>query len=479
VSSFLVIAPEALVLTAAIVVLFADVFVRGRDRAGAWIGAALAGLAGVLALLVGQGAVGLFGSQLIVDGTAQFARVSTALLTAVFLVWLAGAGLERGSVRVFSSLVLFSAFGGMLMASARDWVVLLLALETATMPAYVLMGFDRSDGLSLEGAMKYFLLSMVASLLFLYGLSFVIGMSGSSLLGDTKLMPGAAGLIAAVFVCAGLLAKLSAAPFQFWSPDAYAGAPSAAVAYVSAVPKIAGVVAFAHVVQALAPQAPSLWIVLVAMSALSMLVGNLAAYPQQDLKRLMAYSGVAHAGYLLVGLGAGARALTQGSIDATGLGAAVFYALAYAIPSMAVMFVAAQEGSRLEDLAGLVRRKPWMAWVMMLLLLSLVGVPPLAGFTGKLYLFGAAVSVQLTWLAIFAVLMSVVSAGFYLRIVRAMFFEEPATAGETGEAPEEATAAPAEPSLPAAAMLLLCAAAVVAIGIAAGPLLSLIGLVLK
>jgi NADH-quinone oxidoreductase subunit N len=477
VESFLVIAPEALVLAAAIAVLFADVFVRGRERAGAWIGAACAALAAGLALWVGQGSVGLFGSQLIVDGTAQFARISTALLTAVFLVWLAGAGLERGSVRVFSSLVLFSTFGGMLMASARDWVVLLLALETATMPAYVLMGFDRADGLSLEGAMKYFLLSMVASLLFLYGLSFVIGMSGSSLLGDTKLMPGAGGLIVAVFVCAGLLAKLSAAPFQFWSPDAYAGAPSAAVAYVSAVPKIAGVVAFAHVVQALAPQAPSLWIVLVAMSVLSMLVGNLAAYPQQDLKRLMAYSGVAHAGYLLVGLGAGARALTEGSIGATGLGAAVFYALAYAIPSMAVMFVAAQEGSRLDDLAGLARRRPWVAWVMMLLLLSLIGVPPLAGFAGKLYLFGAAVAVELTWLAVAAVVMSVVSAGFYLRIVRAMFFAEVSAPPEPAAGTEEVPVR--GPALAAAAMLLLCAAAVVAIGLAAGPLLATLGLVLR
>ena len=468
-SSLMVIAPEALVLTAAVAVLFADMLARGRDRAGAWIGAAGAALAAVVALLVGQGAVGLFGSQLVVDGTAQFARVSTALLTAVFLVWLAGAGLERGSVRVFSSLVLFCAFGGMLMASARDWVVLLLSIETATMPAYVLMGFDRAEGLSLEGAMKYFLLSMVASLLFLYGLSFVIGMSGSSLLADSRLMPGAGGLIVAVFVCAGLLAKLSAAPFQFWSPDAYAGAPAAAVAYVSAVPKIAGVVAFAHVVQALAPQAPSLWIVLVVMSLASMLVGNFAAYPQQDMKRLMAYSGVGHAGYLLVGLGVGARVLANGSLGAAGLGAAVLYSLAYAIPSMAVMFVVAGEGDRLAALDGLARRRPWVAWVMVLLLLSLIGVPPLAGFAGKLYLFGAAVAGGLTWLAVVAVLMSVVSAGFYFRIVRAMFFAEPA---------EEAARAQAL-SVPAAAMLVLCAVLVVAIGVATGPLLSAIGFVLK
>ncbi|MDO8964155.1 MAG: NADH-quinone oxidoreductase subunit N [Coriobacteriia bacterium] len=471
--SFALIAPEVVLLAGAIAVLFVDALYRGRERAGAWIGVAAALAAAGIALAAGRGSIDLFAGQLVVDGPAQVAKVATALLAAVFLLWLAGAGLNRGSIKEFTALVLFATLGAMLMASARDWVVLLLALETATMPAYVLMGFDRTDDRSLEGAMKYFLLSMVSSLLFLYGVSFVVGMSGTTLLTGARLMPGGVGLVAAVFIFAGLLAKLSAAPFQWWSPDAYAGAPAASVAFVSSVPKIGGLIAFAQVVRYLAPQEPRLLYVLVAGAVLSMLIGNLAAYPQQDLRRLMAYSGIAHAGYLLVGLAAAASELSASAGSATGLvsgpglTAAVFYSIAYAVPSMAVMLVVAREGDRLDDLKGLASRRPAAAWTMVLLLVSLVGVPPLAGFAGKLYLFGSAMSAGLTWLALFAVVMSVVSAGYYFRIVRAMFFAAPVRASAVTRL-----------SRPVAVALFLLAAATVVLGIAGSPLLSALGFTL-
>lgn len=446
------IAPEGVLLFCALLALFADVLVRGRERAAAWIGAAGCALAAGVSLYAGRGQ--LFGGQFSIDGPAQVARTATLLLAAAFLVWLAGEGLRRGRVREFAALVLFATLGALLMAAARDWIVLLLALETATMPAYVLMGFDRSDDRSLEGALKYFLLSMVASLLFLYGASFVIGMSGSTAFAATRLQGGTIGIIAAAFVCAGLLAKLSAAPFQWWAPDAYAGAPSAAVAFVSSVPKIAGLAAFARVAQLLMPQVPQVGPLLVAAALASMFLGNLAAYPQTDVRRLMAYSGVAHAGYLLVGLATGTEA---------GLRAAVFYAIAYAVPSMGVMLVAARHGNTLDDLRGLAARRPWVAWATVLMLVSLVGVPPLAGFTGKLYLFTAAMGVGLTWLAVIAVAMSVVSAGFYLRIVRAMFFT-------TSAKPDIGGAQPAA----SAAVIAACALAVLAIGLASSPILSAI-----
>lgn len=447
-------APEALLLVAALAALFADVLVRGRDRAGAWIGAAGALLATGAAVWAGRGAPALFGAQFSVDGAGQVARVVTGLLTTAFLVWLASSGLTRGRVREFTALVLFSALGCMLMAGARDWVVLLLALETATMSAYVLMGFDRSDERSLEGALKYFLLSMVASVLFLYGLSFVIGMSGSTLMSATRLQPGIVGAVAAAFIAAGLLAKLSAAPFQWWAPDAYAGAPAASVAFVSAVPKVAGLVAFARVVMVLGPQTGSLPLLLAGAAVLSMVLGNLAAYPQTDLRRLMAYSGVAHAGYLLVGLSAGTAFGAQG---------ALFYAIAYAIPSMGVMLVVAGVGNGLADFRGLATRRPLLAWATVLMLLSLVGVPPLAGFIGKLYLFTAAMRAGLVPLSVFAVVMSAVSAGFYFRIVRAMFFE-----------PVAADAAPVRVAGGASLVIAACALAVLAIGVASAPLLSAI-----
>jgi NADH-quinone oxidoreductase subunit N len=252
------------------------------------------------------------------------------------------------------------------------------------------------------------------------------------------------------------------------------------VAFVSSVPKIAGVVAFARVVQYLAPAAPMLWVLLVIAAVASMLVGNLAAYPQTDLRRLMAYSGVGHAGYLLVGLAAGARGLSGAALQlgSAGLVAAIFYSLAYAIPSMAVMLVVAQEGDALSDLDGLAKRRPWVAWVMVLLLMSLIGVPPLAGFTGKLFVFGSAVASGMIWLALFGVIMSAVSAGFYFRIIRAMFFGA-AEAAPDGESPAVAEATPPVWSAVAAAMVVLCAVLVVTIGIWSGPLLSAIGLVLR
>jgi NADH-quinone oxidoreductase subunit N len=453
-SSLALIAPEALLLAGALVALFADVLFRGRARAAAWAGALAGLLAAGAAVWAGQGVPALFAGQFAVDGAAQFVRIATGLLTAAFLAWLASSGLSRGSLRDFTALVLFSALGAMLMAGARDWVVLLLALEAATMPAYVLMGFDRTDERSLEGALKYFLLSMVASVLFLYGLSFVIGMTGSTSMAATRLQSGLIGTVAAAFIVAGLLAKLSAAPFQWWAPDAYAGAPAAAVAFVSAVPKVAGLVVFARVVLLLAPQTTALPALLAAAAVLSMLVGNLAAYPQTDLRRLMAYSGVAHAGYLLVALAAGGEA---------GARAALVYAVAYAVPSMGVMLVVACVGNTLGEFRGLATRRPFLAWSVLIMLLSLIGVPPLAGFVGKLYMFTAAMDAGMAPLVVFALAMSAVSAGFYFRIVRAMFFESSATDVAASRVP-----------LVAGAIIAACCVAVIAIGLASGPLLSAI-----
>ena len=449
------IAPEGLLLAGALAALFSDVLFGGRDRAGAWVGAVAATLAASMSVAAGSGGPALFSGQFAVDGATQVVRTATLVLTAVFLVWLASAGLDRGRVREFAALVLFASLGSLLMAAARDWIVLLLALEAATMPAYVLMGFDRGDDRSLEGALKYFLLSMVASALFMYGVSFVVGMSGSTALAASRLQSGAIGLVAITFIFAGLLAKLSAAPFQWWSPDAYAGAPSAAVAFVSSVPKVAGLFALARVAAVLTPQAPAAAPLLVAAAVASMLIGNLAALSQTDIRRLMAYSGVAHAGYLLVGLAAGTVA---------GMRAAVFYAIAYAIPSMGIMLVAARHGDTLDAVRGLASRRPWVAWATVLMLVSLVGIPPLAGFTGKLFLFSAAMDAGLVWLAAFSVTMSVLSAGYYLRIVRAMFFT-PVDAAAT-----QSQGAP----LAASAVVAALALSTLAVGVAASPLLAAI-----
>ncbi len=287
----------------------------------------------------------------------RFIRVGVAALTGA--VAAVGVGREVSPIersRDAVALAMFSAVGGMLLASATDLITMYMALELSTMPAYVLVGYRTRDVSGLEGALKYFLLSLLTSLIMLYGMSFLYGLSGSTALADISLAgTGALGLVAALLTTVGLLAKLSAAPFHFWAPDAYAGAPASTVAFVSTVPKIAGAAILVRLTAVMLPGQPSLaWMLLLVASA-SMLLGNLAALPQSDTRRLMAYSGVAHTGYLLLALSTGTP---------YGFGAVLFYALAYAVPSLAIMLVVAEEGDALTDLAGLATRRPATAWAM-------------------------------------------------------------------------------------------------------------------
>ena len=452
-SELLLLAPELLVLVGALIALFAD-RITSRPRAAAHIGAPLALMAAITAAFIGPRG-GILAGMLALDSMAVFARVAIAVLLAVWIRWVSGRGTggERSAEAV--ALAMLSAVGGMLMVSARDLITLFISLELSTMPAYVLMGYRRSDARGLEGALKYFLLSMLTSLVMLYGLSFAYGISGSTAYADLGAVDaGTLGQLAIAFVLVGLFAKLSAAPFHYWTPDAYAGAPAASVAYVSTVPKIAGVVALVQLVAAFAGNGGTVTAVLVAGSLLSMLIGNLAAYPQTDLRRLMAYSGVAHSGYLLLAVAAGSAGGT----------AALFYVVAYAVPSMAIMLLGSEEGTALDDLGGLATRRPVVAWAAVVWLLSLIGIPPMVGFFGKLMMFTAALESGLVWIVIVAVTMSVVSAGYYFRVLRAIFFGE------------RLDASPATRSVPAAIAYVVLTLLTLALGIMASPVLELFGL---
>lgn len=403
-----VLLPEALVLVGALAALFAELL-PGGDRTAARLGSALAFVAALSVAAIGT-ASPIAGGALAYDAIARDARLAVAGLTALYLLWLSGADLER--VREMAAFALFAALGGMLMASAQDLMTLFIAIELGTMPAYVMMGYERRDARTLEGSLKYYLLSMTTSLVMLYGFSLLFGLTGTTRFDHAgALAPqGLLGAFAAVFALAGLFAKLSAAPFHFWTPDAYAGAPASAVAFVSTAPKIAGTAALLRLATGVsAGEVVPLFFGAAALA--SMLLGNLGAYPQRDIRRLMAYSGIAHSGYVLLALGAG---------SANGLA----YAIIYAIPSLAVMLVAAEEGTAVDDWAGLVQRRPAVAWALVALLLSLVGVPPMVGFFGKLAVFGAALDAGRTALVVVAVLMSVVSAGYYFKLIRPVFFAE-------------------------------------------------------
>ena len=461
-TGYAVLIPELLLVAGAMWALFAELL-PGKDRGAAWLGAALAAVASVLAAAQSTGTVSPFGDLLAFDGPARFARVAIGILAAIWLLWTAGRG--TGRLREAVSLALFTAVGAMFMAEARELITLVVAIELATMPAYVLMGYRKDDVRGLEGALKYFLLSMLTSLVMLYGFSFLYGLTGSTHYARLDLSgAGTLGLLALLMSLVGMLAKLSAAPFHYWAPDAYEGASPWSVAFVSTVPKVAGALAIVRLLSAVAPSVGATGSLLAVVAVASMLLGNLGALTQTDLRRLMAYSGVAHAGYLLLG----AAALSSG-----GYLAAVFYVVAYAIPSMGVMLVAAEEGPALADFTGLARRRPAVAWSVVVMLLSLIGVPPLFGFFGKLSLFTAALQGGLVVPVVLAVMMSVVSAGYYLRIVRAMFSERPSEAPDAELSTTQSL--PVKPSRAGSVALGACAVAVIGLGLAAGPLIGALG----
>lgn len=452
-ADYLLIVPELLLLVAVAWALFAE-RLPGGDRGSAYVGTAFALASAAYAALLPAGG-SLFGGLLVYDGPARFVRTAIAVLAAVWLLWTAGRG--EGRIREAVALALFSAIGAMLMAEATEMVTLVLALELATMPAYVLIGYRRMRLAGLEGALKYFLLSMLTSLVMLYGMSFLYGVSGTTRFDAIDLSSaGTLGLLAVILTFVGLFAKLSAAPFHYWAPDAYEGAEPWTVAFVSTVPKVAGAVAVVRLTIAVAPTAPVVAPLLLIAAVASMVLGNLAALTQTDVRRMMAYSGVAHTGYLLLAVSA---------LSPSGYLAAIFYSVAYAVPSMGIMLVAAEQGPALADFAGLAKRRIATAWMLVVMLMSLVGIPPLAGFFGKLYLFAAAITAgQVTWVVV-AVAMSVVSAGYYLRIVRASFFDEPQGDGVAGASSE----------LRSAIAVAVVVVITVALGIAGGPVLTWLG----
>lgn len=451
-SGYAAILPEIVLLVAAFWALFADKL-PGGDRGAAWVAALLAAASAVLSALVGVGAPSPFGDLLVYDGPSRFARIAIAALMAVWALWTAGRG--AGRIREGIALALLASVGAMLLSEARELITVVVSLELATMPAYVLIGYRREDVRGLEGALKYFLLSVLATLVTLYGFSFLYGLTGTTHYGGLALNgSGTLGAVAVMLALVGMFAKLSAAPFHYWAPDAFAGSSAWAVAFVSTIPKIAGAVAIVRLVSATAGVEGGLGttaVILGVVAGASMLLGNMGALTQTDVRRLMAYSAVAHTGYLLLGVVV---------LSPSGMSGAVFYVVAYACASMGVMLVAAEEGPQLSDFAGLARWRPAAAWAVVVLLLSLVGIPPLVGFFGKLYLFAAALQGGQIVLVTIAVLMTVVSAGYYLRIVRAMFF---------AENPAENPAL--RPSAPASSALAACTIATLALGLLGGPVL--------
>jgi NADH-quinone oxidoreductase subunit N len=423
-------APVLVVLAAAAAVLLLDLVLRGSREALS--GVALAGLVGALLAALsrwGSDTPRAFRDMIVLDNYGVFLSITIAYAAALVVLltsdYLRRHGAESGEAY---ALLLFATAGMMLLACAGDLVVVFLALELMSLSLYVLAGLFTTRLDAGEAAMKYFLLGAFASSFLLYGIALVYGATGTTNLEKVAaaVAGGAGGPLLSLglaLMLVGFGFKISAVPFHMWAPDVYQGAPTTVTAFIATGSKAAAFAALIRVlVVGLRGAQPEWTTLLWALAAVTMTLGNVVAIAQSNLKRMLAYSSIAHVGYMLVGLVAG---------GAAGGGAVLFYLLTYTFTTLGAFGVlvlcerAGEEAVEIGDYAGLARRHPVLAAALGLCLLSLIGIPPLAGFVGKFYLFSAAVRAGFLWLAVIAVLNSAVAAYYYLRVIVAMYMREP------------------------------------------------------
>ncbi len=416
----------------AMLVLVVEMFTTSRRFVGvAWL--SVLGLAAVAALALQPGESVVSAQALAGDSYSTFFAVLSCVVGGASILlsidYLPDAGIRKGE---YYPLMMFAVLGVLVMAAATDLIVMFIGLETMSMAVYVLAGILRNDLRSNEASLKYFLLGAFASGLLLYGIALLFTMTGSTVLADiarslvvSNYAPGdhAVLLLGAGLVLIGLGFKIAAVPFHLWAPDVYEGAPSSVTAFMATAVKAGGfAVLLRTAVVGLAPLHAELQGILWAASAITMTVGNFVALRQTSFKRMLAYSSIAHTGYLLIGVTAGTTA--AGS-------AVLFYLAGYAAMNLGAfgIMIALARGPRgcekISDYAGLSQTHPMLAAAMTICMLSLTGMPPLVGFVGKLYLFQTALEAGLVWLVVLACLNSVVSAAYYLGVVRTMYFEAP------------------------------------------------------
>ena len=434
--NLIVILPELILVAAALLVLVLDLL-GVNERALGWfsLAAVLTALAAGLALTPADPALQ---TMALADGLGRI--LGAAVLIAAGLACLIS--IERvgdftGRGGAFFAMLLLATTGMRVMTIANDFMTLFISLEILSLALYILVGFNRKDPRSAEAALKYFLLGAFASAFFLYGVALIYAATGTTNLTEiaqgilplSAPLPGAPLLpIGAGLLVVGFGFKLALVPFHMWTPDAYQGAPTPVTAFMSVATKTAAFAALIRVLSALTTHDKPWLLALAVLAALTMTLGNLAALRQNSLKRMLAYSSIAHAGYVLIGLASGTAQGTQG---------ALYYLLAYTFMNIGAFSVVLalqrrdENDVQMERLTGLAARRPGLALLMAIFMFSLTGVPPLAGFFAKLYVFGAAASGAavnggLIWLVIIGGLNSAVSAYYYLRVIVGMYMSEPA-----------------------------------------------------
>ncbi len=422
--------PELVLVGAAFALLLLDLFIGERQRVLVHVLSivALIVVAGMLALDVGgQGTV--LNGMFIRDDMADVLKWVTCVVSAFALVYTWTFLRERGIYKAeITVLMLFSVAGMMLLISAGNLVMVYIGLEMLALCSYALVAADRDNPLASEAAMKYFVLGSLASGLLLYGMSLIYGATGSLDLAAIHSAASATPLLLTgmVFLVAGIAFKFGAAPFHMWLPDVYHGSPTPITLFIGAAPKLAAfAMAYRLLEGGLGPLDEQWRTLLSGLAAFSLVVGNLIALAQTNLKRMLAYSTISHVGFLLMGLAGG---------GAVGYAAGMFYAISYAVMAAAafgIIVVLSRRGfeaDRIEDFKGLNARSPWMAGLVLCVMASLAGVPPFLGFWSKLAVLRAAWEGGQIWLVIVGIVFAVIGAFYYLRVIRAMYFDEPESA---------------------------------------------------
>ena len=433
---------EIVLLVMACVILVVDLFLEDAQRWVTYV-LSLVTLAACAFVTAGLGAISepvyTFNNMFVSDVMGSVLKLVTYVSVATGMVYsrdyLADRGLFRGE---YFSLALFATLGMMVMISANHFLSLYMGLELLSLSLYAMVALNRDSAQSTEAAMKYFVLGALASGLLLYGMSMIYGATGSldiSTVSRTLEMTSANRTVLVfglVFVVSGLAFKLGVVPFHMWIPDVYEGAPSAVTLFIATAPKLAAfAMAMRLLVSALLALAVDWQQMLVLLSVLSMALGNLAAIAQSNIKRMLAYSTISHMGFLLLGLLSGVVGGNWLSA-ADAYSASMFYAIVYVLTTLAafgmVLLLSRKgfEAEKIEDFRGLNRRSPWFAFIMLITMFSLAGVPPTVGFYAKLAVLQATIGAGQVWLAVVAVMFSLVGAFYYLRIIKLMYFDDPA-----------------------------------------------------
>ena len=442
---FIVALPEIVLLAGACALMLVDLFVKSEDRRASFFMAQcvlLACAAATLFVLIGSNGIliNAFNKLYVADAMAHLLKLAAYGAVSAALVYSRQYLLDRGLLRgEFLTLLLFALLGMMVMISANSFLTVYLGLELLSLCLYALVALNRDSAASVEAAMKYFVLGALASGMLLYGMSMLYGATGTLNINEVARQIATLSkdstqhaflIFGLVFVVSGIAFKLGVVPFHMWIPDVYHGATTAVTLVIGTAPKLAAfAMAMRLLVNGLLDLAHDWQQMLVILAVLSMAIGNITAIAQTNLKRMLAYSTIAHMGFMLLGLLSG---VVGGNWlnAADAYAAAMFYTLTYVLMSMGsfgMLVFLSQKGfecENLHDLKGLNRRHPWFAFILLLLMFSLAGVPPTVGFYAKLAVLSAAVNAGQIWLAVVAVLFSLIGAFYYLRIVKLMYFDE-------------------------------------------------------